>query len=95
MILPVQIGMPNGYDLRGLTTDITKSPNYPGSTGTGGDISLIGKYSRPTAIYRDRNAPVFILTYAEIQFLLADAATRGFTVPGTASSYYALDYKEQ
>ncbi len=85
----VQIGMPNGYDLRGLATDITKSPNYPGSTGTGGDISLIGKYSRPTAIYRDRDAPVFILTYAETQFLLADAATRGFTVPGTASSYYA------
>jgi len=84
-----QIGMPNGYDLRGLETDITKSPNYPGPTGSGGDISPIGKYSRPTAIYRDRNAPVFILTYAEIQFLLADAATRGFTVPGTASSYYA------
>jgi hypothetical protein len=29
------------------------------------------------------------LTYAETQFLLADAATRGFTVPSTASSYYA------
>lgn len=32
---------------------------------------------------------MFILTYAEIQFLLADAAARGFSVSGTASSYYA------
>ena len=85
----LQIGLPNGYDLRGGATDVTNALNYPGPTGEGGDISPIGKYSRPTAIYRDRNAPVFILTYAEIQFLLADAAARGFSVPGTASAYYA------
>ncbi|WP_057940012.1 SusD/RagB family nutrient-binding outer membrane lipoprotein [Algoriphagus resistens] len=85
----VQIGMPNGYDLKGGATDITKAPNYPGATGTGDDVAPIGKYSRPTAIYRDRDAPVFILTYAEIQFLLADAATRGYSVPGSASAYYA------
>lgn len=85
----VQIGMPNGYDLRGGTTDIVNAPNYPGSSGTGADLAPIGKYSRPTAIYRDRDAPVFILTYAEIQLLLADAAARGFSVPGTAASYYA------
>jgi len=84
-----QIGLPNGYDLRGGATDITKAPNYPGSTGTSGDVSPIGKYSRPTAIYRDRDAPVFILTYAEIQFLLADAAARGYAVPSSASAYYA------
>lgn len=85
----VQIGMPNGYDMRGGTTDITKAPGYPGSTGTGADVAPIGKYSRPTAIYRDRDAPVFILTYAEIQLLLADAAARGISVPGNAASYYA------
>lgn len=85
----VQIGLPNGYDLAGGATDITNSPNYPGPTGTGGDIAPIGAYSRPTAIYRDRNAPVFILTYAEVQLLLADAAARGISVPGTAASYYA------
>ncbi len=84
-----QIGMPNGYDMRGGATDIVNAPNYPGPTGTGADVAPIGKYSRPTAIYRDRDAPVFILTYAEIQLLLADAAARGFSVPGTASSYYA------
>ncbi|MBN7811171.1 SusD/RagB family nutrient-binding outer membrane lipoprotein [Algoriphagus sp. H41] len=85
----VQIGMPNGYDMRGGSTDIVNAPNYPGSTGTGADVAPIGKYSRPTAIYRDRDAPVFILTYAEIQLLLADAAARGFSTPGTASSHYA------
>lgn len=85
----VQIGLPNGYDLKGGAEDITKYAKYPGPTGTGGDVAPIGAYSRPTAIYRDRNAPVFILTYAEIQFLLADAAARGFSVSGTASSYYA------
>lgn len=85
----VQIGLPNGYDLKGGSTDVTNEPNYPGPTGSGDDVAPIGAYSRPTAIYRDRNAPVFILTYAEIQLLLADAAARGYSVPGSASSYYA------
>jgi hypothetical protein len=85
----VQFGLPNGYDLRGGATDVVNAPNYPGSTGTGNDLAPIGKYSRPTEIYRDRDAPVFILTYAEIQFLLADAAARGLNVPGSAASYYA------
>ncbi|WP_026953684.1 SusD/RagB family nutrient-binding outer membrane lipoprotein [Algoriphagus vanfongensis] len=85
----VQVGLPNGYDLRGGATDVSNEPNYPGPTGSGDDIAPIGAYSRPTAIYRDRDAPVFILTYAEVQLLLADAAARGYGVPGTASSYYA------
>lgn len=83
----VQIGLPNGYDLRGGDTDISKEPNFPGATGTGSDIAVIGAYSRPTAIYRDRNAPVFVMTYSEVQLLLAEAALRGY-VPGAASSYY-------
>jgi hypothetical protein len=83
----VQIGLPNGYDMKGGDTDITKAPNYPGPTGTGGDVAIIGNYSRPTAIYRDRDAPVFILTYSEVQLLLAEAALRGFTT-GTPASYF-------
>ncbi|GAB3645751.1 SusD/RagB family nutrient-binding outer membrane lipoprotein [Echinicola sediminis] len=85
----VQVGMPNGYDLKGGETDITNEPNYPGATGSGDDVAPIGAYSRPTAIYRDRDAPVFILTYAEIQFLLAEAAVRDYNVPGNAADYYA------
>jgi hypothetical protein len=85
----VQIGMPNGYDLLGGATDITKRPDYPGSTGAAGDVYPLGKYSRPTtAIYLDRSAPEFVLTYAETELLLAEAAVRGWTVPGTAAGHY-------
>jgi len=84
----VQIGLPNGLDLRGAGTDVSTDPNYPGATGTGDDVAPIGNYSRPTAIYRDREGPTFILTYAQTQLLLADAAARGLTVPGNASQYY-------
>lgn len=83
----VQIGLPNGFDLRGGQFDISKHPNYPGSTGTGNDVAPIGKYSRPTSIYRNRNAPIFALTYAEVQLLLAEAALRGWTT-GSASDFY-------
>lgn len=84
----VQIGLPNGFDLKGGVTDVSNEPNYPGATGEGDNIAPIGNYSRPTSIYRDRVAPTFILTYAQVQFLLADAAARGLTVPGTADQYY-------
>ncbi|GAB2532265.1 SusD/RagB family nutrient-binding outer membrane lipoprotein [Spirosoma aerophilum] len=83
-----QIGLPNGYDLNGGATDITKSPGYPGGTGAGADATPIGKYSRPTQIYRSRNAPLFVLTYAEVELLLAEAVTRGFSVGGTAAGHY-------
>jgi hypothetical protein len=85
----IQVGMPNGWDLRGGASDISNEPNYPGPTGSGADESPIGNYSRPTAIYRDFNAGVFILTYAEVQLLLAEAAVRGYSVPGTAADYYS------
>ncbi|WP_209330448.1 SusD/RagB family nutrient-binding outer membrane lipoprotein [Lunatimonas salinarum] len=83
----VQIGLPNGFDLAGGDFDITTHPDFPGATGSGGDVALIGAYSRPTGIYRDRNAPVFVLTYAEVQLLLADAAARGL-ISGSAADYY-------
>ncbi|MCH6199927.1 SusD/RagB family nutrient-binding outer membrane lipoprotein [Aquiflexum sp. LQ15W] len=83
----VQIGLPNGFDLRGGQFDITGHPDFPGGTGSGADVAIIGAYSRPTAIYRRRNAPVFILTYSEVQLLLADAAVRGFT-SGSPADFY-------
>ncbi|EON77078.1 hypothetical protein ADIS_2460 [Lunatimonas lonarensis] len=83
----IQIGLPNGFDMAGGQFDITNHPDFPGATGSGSDVALIGAYSRPTFIYRDREAPVFILTYAETQLLLADAAVRGL-VPGSAADYY-------
>lgn len=84
-----QVGLPNGYDLNGGATDISKAAGYPGPTGSGADVTPIGNYSRPTVMYRNRNAPLFILTYAETELLLAEAATRGFNVGATAAQHYS------
>lgn len=85
----IQIGLPNGYDTSGGATDISNHPDYPGPTGSGDDEAKIGSYSRPTGIYRERGAPIFLLTYGEIQLLLADAAVRGYTTPSTATEHYS------
>jgi hypothetical protein len=90
----VQAGLPNGYDLNGGATDVTHSPGYPGSTGTGADETPIGKYSRPkTAIYGNFNAPVFVITYAQTELLLAEAAVRGFNVGASATEHYSNGVK--
>ena len=85
-----QLGLPNGWDLNGGATDITKAPGYPGGSGTGGDVTPIGLYSRPrTGIYTDLNSPQFILTYAESELLLAEAKARGWNVgAATAAAHY-------
>lgn len=83
----VQIGLPNGYDLNGGTTDISKHPLHPGASGTGSDVAGVGKYSRPrTAIFLDRSGVNFVLTYAETELLLAEAKVRGWNVGATSAS---------
>lgn len=83
----VQIGLPNGHDLNGGATDITKYSLYPGPTGTGDDTAPLGKYSRPvTALYLSRDAPNFVLTYAQTELLLAEAKARGWNVGSTTAS---------
>jgi len=84
-----QLGMPNGYDQNGGATDISKAPGYPGASGTGGDANKTGNYSRPTtALYLGLNAPTFVLTYAQTELLLAEAAARGWSVGATAATHY-------
>jgi hypothetical protein len=42
--------MPNGYDLKGGATDISKAPNYPGTSPAASATDSPapdGKYSRP------------------------------------------------
>ncbi|MEP6725279.1 MAG: SusD/RagB family nutrient-binding outer membrane lipoprotein [Bacteroidota bacterium] len=86
----LQMGMPNGYDQNGGATSITTAPGYPGPTGTGADANATGAYSRPTtAVYLSLSAPAFILTYAQTEFLLAEAAVRGWAVGASASVHYA------
>ncbi len=85
----LQKGMPNGYDLLGGLTDISKSPGYPGGTGTGADFAPLGNYSRPrTGLYLKLGGPIFILSYAETELLLAEAAARGWSVGGSAQQHY-------
>lgn len=84
-----QEGLPNGWDLNGGSTDISLSPGYPGGTGSGADFTPIGKYSRPrTSVYGSLNSGQFVLTYAETELLLAEAAVRGWSVGGTAAVHY-------
>jgi hypothetical protein len=62
-----QNGLPNGYDGGNTSHGII---NYPGFLG---DLNL---YSRPSPIIFNPTAPTLVLTYAESEFLLADAAAR-------------------
>jgi hypothetical protein len=82
-----QIGQPNGYDLNVGATNIANAPGYPGPTGTGDDVTPIGNYSRPSiAVYANRDIPVFVLTYAESELLLAEAKARNFNVGATTAA---------
>ncbi|WP_442591064.1 SusD/RagB family nutrient-binding outer membrane lipoprotein [Pedobacter sp. AW31-3R] len=84
-----QVGLPNGYDLGSGATNIENEPNYPGATGTGNNSAPLGGYSRPrVAVYIQASAPIVTLSYAETEFLLAEAAFRGWTVGGTAAEHY-------
>lgn len=86
----VQMGLPNGYDLLGGSTDIRNSPGYPGPSGTGTDLAALGKYSRPvTAVYLKLDEPNFIMTYAEVELLLSEASLRGWKISGDAAQHYA------
>lgn len=66
-----QLGLPPGYRNGGNvdSLNITKRPDFPKPLGLQG-------YSRLSEIILDPNAPNFIITYAETEFLLADAKKR-------------------
>ena len=74
-----QVGLKNGYDQNGGATDVSKAPGYPGNiTGFStirGDVML-----RP-------DGPTFLVTAAQNELLLAEAAKRGWSV-GSASTHY-------
>lgn len=88
----VQIGLPNGYDIKGGSTDISNAPGYPGGSGPDTNFAPIGKYSRPRAsIYTNQNAPLYILTYGETQLLLAEAKVRGWNVGSLSAAQFYLN----
>ena len=75
-----QLGLPPGFILGGSNpaTDITQTPTYPAVLGMEG-------YSRLNDNILSYTAPNLILTYAESEFLLADAAKR-WGIGGSASA---------
>ncbi len=78
-----QQGLPPGYIIGGVkpATDITKRSDYPA-------LGMQG-YSRFSSTILDYTAPNLVLTYAESEFLLADAAQRwNITTSGTAAEHY-------
>lgn len=58
--------------------------------GVYGDNNNYNAYSHPGALQKDPTWPGVILSYTEVQFLLADAAERGFSGAGTAADHYAM-----
>lgn len=67
-----------------FTTD--REGNYSG--GVYGSSNSYSAYSKPSTTITDPAFPGVLLDYAEVEFLLAEAAARGFTVPGTAEDHY-------
>ncbi len=76
-----QVGLPPGFIVGGTRPqfDITKQPGYPA-------LGMEG-YSRLSDIILNNDAPDLILTYAESEFLLADAAKR-WGIGGDAETHY-------
>jgi len=74
----VQKGMPNGKDLSGI----------PGQTvGTDPSFTTFTDYSSPSPALIKRNGPTFVLTYAESELLLAEAA-QVYNLGGSAAQHY-------
>jgi hypothetical protein len=79
-------GLPNGYAASSCTRPSGGScdiddfdPDYDALTYTQPNWDVIGR----------TDAPMFFQTHAEVHFMLAEAAERGWDVPGTAAGHYA------
>lgn len=83
-------GLPNGYNSGNLTYGIQNYTGHPASPGVPADPAYLGSiaaYSRPSPIIFNSTAPTLILTYAESELLLADAAKR-WGIGGNAVDHY-------
>ena len=82
------VGMPNGYDLSGPDA-IANAPGYPGATGTGNNAALLGNYARPKmAVFSRKTLPVFLISYAQTELLLAEAKARGWNMGAPAAAQH-------
>lgn len=67
-----------------FTTD--RNGGYSG--GIYGSSNSYSAFSKPSTTITDPTFPGVLLDYAEVEFLLAEAAARNFNVPGTAEEHY-------
>ncbi len=58
------------------------------SGGTPGASSNYATFSKPADAIAAPDAPATLLSYAEVEFFLAEAKERGYNVPGTAVGHY-------
>ncbi len=74
----IQKGLPNGYDASTI-----------GSAISGWSNELLVTYSEPnTATIANLSSPSIILSYSEVEFLLAEAAVRGWETTVTPEVHY-------
>lgn len=71
---------------RGLWFDLAGGSTYIG--GEYGAANAYSSFSHLATIFEDPTLPGTLLSYSEVEFLLAEAAARGFNVGGTAESHY-------
>lgn len=57
--------------------------------GVYGTSNNFGTFSKPNNAIIEPDFPSVLLSYSEVEFYLAEAAARGFSVPGTAAENYA------
>jgi hypothetical protein len=85
-------GMPAEDDgtYKGLENALTQSQAsaFLTTTSRPGAIFYPGATTYGTFGGGGSSLPQYLMTYAEVEFLLAEAAERGWTVPGTAASHY-------
>lgn len=68
------------FTLNGAGTDF--------SGGTPGASNNYATFSKPSARIINPEAPALLMSYYEVEFFLAEAAQRGYNVPGTAAEHY-------
>ena len=56
--------------------------------GAYGDNNNYNAFSHPGALQKDPTFPGILMSYWEVAFLMADGASRGWTMGGTAESFY-------
>ncbi len=85
-----QNGLPNGFNTGSGPFGIVNykgTPASPGVPASPGYLGSIAAYSRPSPIIFNPTAPTLVLTYAETELLLADAAKR-WGIGGAPKTHY-------